>query len=82
MKESIMDMNKNDSKEYFSRVKNDLKTQIDSRTLRERINTRVVSIVKDFEASLNWTKDELGNLDDKTIVRIVYNADRLFVKRK
>lgn len=82
MKESIMDMNKNDSKEYFSRVKNDLKTQIDSRTLRERINTRVVSIVMDFEASLNWTKDELGNLDDKTIVRIVYNADRLFVKRK
>ena len=77
-------------KEYLRRTRKLLETKLYSRNLIKGINTWAVSLVRYSGPFIEWTKEELRQLDQKTRkLMTMHNAlhpkddvDRLYVKRK
>ena len=53
-------------KEYLRRTRIPLETKLNSRNLIEGINTWAVPLVRYSEPFLKWTRDELGQMDQRT----------------
>ena len=53
-------------KEYLRRTIKLVKTKLSSRNLMKGINTWVVSLVRYLRPFLKWTRDELGQMDQRT----------------
>ena len=76
--------------EYKRRLKNILKSKFNAENLTRAINTWAVSIFRYSAGIIDWTKQELQNIDRKTRkVMTVYKAlhpkadvDKLYVHRK
>ena len=77
-------------KEYFSRVRNVLKSKLNGGNTISAINTWAVSLVRYSVGIVNWRKDELDTMDRKTRKLMnLYGAlhpqadvDRLYVTRR
>ena len=77
-------------KEYPRRTIKLLKTKLNSRNLIKGINTWVVPLVRYSEPFLEWTRDELKQMDQRTRKLMAMHkalhpredVDRLYVSRK
>ena len=78
------------TKEYFRRTKKILKSSLNSGNTFKAINSRAVSIIRYGAGIIEWTKEELRNMDRKTrkmltMFRSMHpqaDVDRLYRKRK
>ena len=76
-------------KEYFRRVKKILKSKLNGGNTIKAINSRAVSIIRYGAGIVDWTKEELQEMDRKTrklltINRALYpqaDVNRLYLKR-
>ena len=76
-------------KEYFRRVKKILKSKLKGGNTIKAINSRAVSIIRYGAGIVDWTKEELQEMDRKTRKLLTINralhpradADRLYLKR-
>ena len=66
MESKIRPMKENIEVEYFRRVRNLLKSKLNSKNIITAINARAVSIIKYSAGIVEWRKDELQSLDRKT----------------
>ena len=77
-------------KEYPRRTRKLLETKLSSRNLIKGINTWAVPLVRYSKPFLKWTRDELKQMDQRTIKLMTMHkalhprddADRLYVSRK
>ena len=77
-------------KEYRRRTRKLLKSKLSNRNLIKGINTWVVPLVRYSRAILNWTRDELKQMDQRTRKLMTMHkalhprddVDRLYVSRK
>ena len=84
------EMKKNLTKEYFRRVRNILKSKLNGGNVISAINSKAVSLIRYGAGILNWTKDEVRNMDRKTrklltTYRTLHpqaDVDRLYMKRE
>jgi hypothetical protein len=75
--------------EYFRRMKKILKSKLNAGNIIKAINSRAVSIIRYGAGLIEWTKEELKEMDRKTrkILTIYkcfhrrYDVDRLYWKR-
>ena len=85
-----MEMKEKIQKEYLRRTTKLLETKLSCRNLIEGINTWAVPLVRYSGPFLNWTRDELKQMDQRTrklmtMHKALYsrdNVDRLYVSRK
>ena len=76
-------------KEYFRRVKKILKSKLNGGNTIKAINSRAVSIIRYGAGIVDWTKEELQEMDRKTRKLLTINralhpqadVDRLYLKR-
>ena len=76
-------------KEYFRRVKKILKSKLNGGNTIKAVNSRAVSIIRYGAGIVDWTKEELQEMDRKTIKLLTTNralhpqadVDRLYLKR-
>ena len=52
--------------EYFRRVRSILKSRLSGGNIMRVINSRAISIIRYGAGIINWTKEELRNIDRKT----------------
>ena len=86
----LVEMKDNIRKEYLRRTKKLLETKLSSINLIKGINTWAVPLVRYSGPFLNWTRDEIKQMDQRTrklmtIHKALHprdNVDRLFVPRK
>ena len=82
-------MKKGVTKEYFRRIRKILKSKLNAGNVVSAINSKAVSLIRYGAGILNWTKNEVRNLDRKTRkLMTTYRAlhpqadvDRLYMKR-
>ena len=75
-------------KEYFRRVKKILKSKLNGGNTIKAINSRAVSIIRYGAGIVDWTKEELQEMDRKTRNLLTINhalhpqadVDRLYLK--
>ena len=84
------EMKKVVTKEYFRRIRKILKSKLNAGNVVSAINSKAVSLIRYGAGILNWTKNEVRNLDRKTRkLMTTYRAlhpqadvDRLYMKRE
>ena len=84
------EMKKHVTSEYKRKLKNILKAKLNAGNLTKAMNTWTVSIFRYSAGIIDWTKQELENIDHETRkILTTYKAlpskadvDRLYVRRK
>ena len=84
-----LEMKEQVRKEYFRRVKKILKSKLNGGNTIKAINSRAVSIIGYGAGIMDWTKEELQEMDKKTRKLLTINralhpqadVDRLYLKR-